>query len=268
MRGTRSRFTDAPDGAAATLYGALGGDLGVPFYYNRLYNLNRDPVTGAVIQWGDCIRGYQGPFAPPILQPVGGPSTHIVYDPARGVVSDGTLGTALGTVLSSAFSLSAGAPGSGITRQGLGTLWLVGEFDSASVSALAVIINGSGGSFVACTIDPGAGTYAANNDQGVGNNAVSAVVPDGTRRLIVITSSTGQQHGIQIPTNGVVQHAGEVARPIEPYALFCFAQVIGQTVNSAPGSIAEIGGLTRIADAAEIALLAANAVSQHAATLE
>jgi hypothetical protein len=266
-RRVQARFTDVPDSAAMSLFGALGGQASVPFYYNRIANLNRDPVTGAIIQWADCIRGYTGPNTPPVLRPVGGPNTHITYDPVKGVVSDGTLGTALGTVLSGAFSLSAGSPGGGVTRQGLGTLWVVGEFDAPSLSALAVITNGGQTAQLALVTDPTAATYAANNETGPGANAVSSVAPDGTRRLLVLTSTTGLRHGIRVPNQAQVQNTGEQARASEPYVLFLFAQALSQTVNGAPGSIAEIGGLTREATAVDFALLAANAVSQHAASL-
>lgn len=265
-RRVQSRFNEAPGTAAQVLYGRLGGAEAVPFYYNRLYNFNRD-ASNNVVQWADAVRGYSGPGAPPVLVPP--PSTPfgtVTYDPVKGMVATGVIGTSLQAPLSSAFSLSPGPMGGPVTAQAIGTIWCVGEIDAGSStdSELLLTANAAVTSFCALVLDVSSGNYAVVNEQGILQSAISAVPVDGTRRLIIMTSQTGQQHGIQIPNDALVQHTGESARAAEPYQ---FGFLGSSTLPGCSGSIAEIGGLFRTATASDIALLVANAVAQHGATL-
>lgn len=260
-RKAQARFSEPLAAPMQQLFGALGGQAAVPFYYNRLANLNRDAL-GNIVQWADAIRGYSGPLAPPVLVPVippGTPAGSFTYDAVKGVVGAGNQGAVLQGALSGAYSLSAGAPGTGITVPRLGTVWVVGEIDAAVLGGvLAAVVNASGSSFCAVGSSATAQLYTTENDQTT--LAASAVPSDGTRRLVIMTSTTGAQHGVQVPSQGVVQAGGEVARPLEPYLL----QILGPSLAGA-GSVAEVGGLFRIATATDIALILANAISMHAA---
>lgn len=251
----QSRYREVPVSAAQTLVGALGGNTAVPFYYNRLYNLNRDGSAN-VIQWGDAIRGYQG--TPPVLQVASAAPT---YDASRGVIFGGSGNTLAGAV-STAYGLSAGSVIGGITTQRLQTFWMVGEIDPLNVGAFVTLSASSPSDFV------NLGTLAAGAAYSVWLNGSTAnaatgtgVVTDGTIRLVIMTLVTGGNHGIQVPTHSAnaTSSLGEPTRTTQPYTL-----LIGGT---GIGAVAEMGGLTRSPTAADLTLLQNNAVSVHGATL-
>lgn len=273
-RRVASPFREVPASAASTLFGALGGAAAVPFYYNRLYNLNRDNSNNFV-QWADAIRGYTGPGAPPVITPIAGTTLGtLTYDATKGLVCNGSSPGTQGAsaALSISFSLSAGPAGGPATTQAINTIWLVGQINAGqSFSNLLVIQNGASTQYLYLqAAGSGARQYVTGSSYGSANmfDAVSTINIGATRILIIATCQVGQQHGIQIPNQALVQNTDNQARPYEPYSLQLF-YAPGSTGNLSCGSsIAEIGALTRTANASDITLLKNNAVAVHSATLQ
>ena len=286
MPAYRSPYHEAPGSALEILVGSLGGNLVVPFVYDRLYNLNRDGSNN-IVQWADGIRGYGG-TAPPVLVPTvltNGTFVPPTYDATKGVVFSSTPNkTVLQGALSSLFGPSAGSVLGGITQQRLGTVWFIGEVDSvpSGTNTLAALVNGTamgqGGATndqVTLGVQGSTGSYmvwltsigtGATNANATNSQAVApTTVADGTRRLIVMTVVTGNNHGIQIPTHSALTQSSllEPTRTTEPYGL----NIGPANGTSCPCSVAMVGGLTRSPSASDLTLLQNYAVTVHGATL-